>query len=217
MSKKSSAAYSRPRAVYSRPSSIEPYFLYAIFVGVGLGSLLLDQSARLALLWTALVLLSAFYRGNHDIETDFTLASVGRGALLGLVISVPILAFLSTQLRLFAERLYATNDIVLLFYQVCFISAPVEEYFFRGIIQDSKGATAGIALYALTALLYFLPHAPLLIVLIIFAAMAILGIVYSYVRERYGLFASIACHVAAAGILLVAPTFIETIRAMLST
>lgn len=201
-----------------RYSVLEPYFLFLIFVAIGLGTIPLKQPARLALLWTTLVVLSVLYRGHTEIGLDFSLAGVGRGALLGLVISVPVLAFLADQLRAFTEGLYGTNDVVSLFYQICFISAPVEEYFFRGVVQSARGLSPSVTLYSVTALLYFLPvpRVPFFVVCVVFVAMGVLGIIYSYVRERYGLAASIACHVAVGLVLQVLPSLIVTIRVMLS-
>lgn len=199
-----------------RLSFDEPYFLFLIFAGVGVGTILLQQPVRLALLWTTLLILCVLHGGGHKLEMSFSLPGIGRGMLLGLVISLPLLAFLSDQLRIFAERLYDTADLVALFYQVCFVSAPVEECFFRGVVQDSKGSSVSIAMYSGAALLYFLPHAPLLATFIVFVAMGMLGIVYAYVRDQYGLAASVACHVVVGFILQVVPSLIAAFRMMLS-
>lgn len=193
----------------------EPYLLFLIFAGIALGTVLLRQAPRFALLWVTLVVLSLLYRGKHEVDIGFSLPNVGRGALLGLVISVPLLAFLAEPLRAFSEGLYGTRDVVYLFYQVCFISAPLEEYFFRGIVQSQRGSSASIGLYALTALLYFLPYAPPLATFIAFVALGVLGIVYSYVREHYGLAASLACHVVVGFVLQVLPSLIASLRTML--
>lgn len=203
------------RPSLARPLA-EPYVLYLIVVGVGLGTIMLAQPARLALIWTTLAILCLLYQGAHKIEMGYSLPNMGRGALLGLVISAPLLAFLAEPLRGFNERLYDTRDVVLLFYQTCFIAAPLEGYFLRGIVQGSKGASVGIALAAATALLYFLPHAPILISFIVFVAMGALSIVYTYVRDRYGLASSIACHVVVSLMLQVAPSLIALARRLLS-
>ena len=195
---------------------LDPRFLFLIFVAIGVGTVLLDQSPRLALLWTSLLAMSVYYRGHREVPTDFALRSIGRGALLGAIISVPALAFLSKQLRVFAERLYATRDPVLLLYQVCFISAPIEEYFFRGIIQSRLGSSLSIGLYALVPLLYFLPHTPVLVTFIVFVAMGALGIVYAYVRDHHGLAASIACHIVVGFVLQVMPSLIAALRLTIS-
>ncbi|OGO05162.1 MAG: hypothetical protein A2Y73_04525 [Chloroflexi bacterium RBG_13_56_8] len=194
----------------------DPFLLYMIFLGVGLGTILLDQPVRLALLWTTLVALSIFYRSAHQVEIVFSLPSLGRGALLGLVISLPILAFLSEQLRLFNERLYATGNIVFLAYQVCFVAAPIEEYFFRGIVQSRRTSSVSTALYAAAALIYFLPHAPFLATLLVAAAMACLGMVYGYICDRHGLIASVACHVVVGFVLQVVPSLLQALRVALS-
>ncbi|MFP3896991.1 MAG: CPBP family intramembrane glutamic endopeptidase [Anaerolineales bacterium] len=200
----------------ARRDPLDPRFLFLIFVAIGVGTVLLDQSPRLALLWTSLLLMSVYYRGHREVATGLTLRNIGRGALLGAIISVPVLAFLSEQLGTFNERLYATRDPVLLLYQVCFISAPMEEYFFRGIVQSRLGSSLSIGLYALVPIIYFLPHVPILVTFIVFVAMGALGIVYAYVREHYGLAASTACHVVAGFVLQVMPSLIAALRLVLS-
>ncbi|MEA3407088.1 MAG: CPBP family intramembrane glutamic endopeptidase [Chloroflexota bacterium] len=200
----------------ARRHPLDPRLLFSIFVAIGVGTVLLDQSPRLALLWTSLLAMSIYYRGHREVPADFTLRNIGRGALLGAIISVPLLVFLSEQLRTFTERLYAARDPVLLFYQVCLVSAPIEEYFFRGIVQSRLGSSLSIGLYALVPLLYFLPHAPVLVAFIVFVVMGALGIVYAYVRDRYGLAASIACHVMVGFVLQVMPSLIASLRLALS-
>ncbi|MCD6518429.1 MAG: CPBP family intramembrane metalloprotease [Anaerolineae bacterium] len=195
--------------------ALDPYLLFLLFIGVGLGTVLLPQPVRMAVLWTTLALLSVFYRGQYKVSLDFSLSALGRGALLGGVVSLPLLAFLSTQLQPFVERLYATQDIVALFYQICFVAAPVEEYFLRGVLRETKGASISIALYAVTALLYFLPHAPVLASLIMLVGMGLFGLVYNYVRERYGLAAAIACHVVVGFFLQVMPSVLKALRLVL--
>ena len=194
----------------------EPYLVFLIFCGIGLGTVLFRQPERLALLWATLAILGLLYHSRSEVDLAFSLTNVERGAALGLVISVPVLAFLARPLAEFNERLYLTDSVVLLFYQVCFVAAPVEEYFFRGILQARKGSSAGLACYAATALLFFLPHAPLLAALLVFVAMGVLGIVYGYVCERYGLAAAISCHVVVGFVLQVAPSLIASMRAMLA-
>ncbi|MBC7292601.1 MAG: CPBP family intramembrane metalloprotease, partial [Thermoleophilia bacterium] len=120
-----------------------------------------------------------------------------------------------TQLRIFAERLHATQNPVLLFYQVCFISAPVEEAFFRGVIFEEKGSSAAAGFYAASAFLFYAPHVPILVALLVTLAMALLGVVYGHVRERYGLVAAIASHVVAGFTLQVLPSWLDALRTLL--
>ena len=174
----------------------EPYYLFAIFAAIALGTLALDQSLRLGILWSALALLSLLFRGRHDVEMGFSLASVGRGALLGLAVSSPLLAFLWRDLRALSERLYDTSDIAILLYQVCFVSAPVEEYFLRGIVQPRTGLLQSVAIGTLIALLAFVRSTPILVLAIVVGYAALANVIYAYTRSRHGLAASIACHIS---------------------
>ena len=200
----------------STPALLEPYFLYLILAAVGLGTVFLAQSTRLALLWTVLAVMGVLYQGMRPIDWRFSLPDVGRGALVGLVIGVPLLAFLSGSLQVYVERLYGTGDAAMLYYQACFVAAPAEELFFRGVVQTQRGISVSTALYAVTALVYFLGKAPLLGVFLAFVAMGILGFLFSYVADRYGLAAAVACHVAMGFLLQVMPSLIAAMRMILA-
>lgn len=200
----------------ARPSIEDPYLLFLIFVGIGVGTILLDPPVRLTLLWVTLAILTILYGGRQPVDVAFTLGNVARGALLGLIIAAPLLVFLSGQVRYFTERLYGTRNTLLLFYQICLVSAPIEEAFFRGVVQQHKGSSASIALYGVTALLYFSPHVPLLATFIVFVAMGVLGIVYTSVYERYGLTASIASHVVIGFVLQMIPSLWSSLSGILA-
>jgi membrane protease YdiL (CAAX protease family) len=193
----------------------EPLLLFYVFVGVGLGTVALPQDTRLAVLWTTLALLTLLRWSREGVQLDLSLPAVGRGALLAGVISLPLLALLPGQLQVFAERLYGTNQVVLLFYQVCFVSAPVEEAFFRGVILDDRGPSMAAGLYALSVFLLFAPHVPILVALLVAFAAALLGLIYGYVREHYGLAAAITCHVVSGFMLQVMPSLIDVLHTLL--
>ena len=190
----------------------QPLCLFAAYVVVALGTMFLDQSLRYALLWSVLVLLSVLYRGAKALKVEFTLAAVGRGTLLGLVASTPVLAFLSGHLRTAVVRLYGTGDVASLLYQVCFVAAPVEEWFVRGIIQPQSGLWPSIAVSAVIGLLTFLTRAPVLVLALVVAYTALTSMVYAYVRDRHGLAASIACHVCIGFVLQVLPSVLGALQ-----
>jgi membrane protease YdiL (CAAX protease family) len=200
----------------SAPALLEPYFLFLILAAVALGTVSLAQSARLALVWTALALIGILYQGVRPISWRFSLADVTRGALVGLVIGVPLLAFLASSLQVYTERLFGTGNAVMLYYQACFVAAPAEEFFFRGVVQSRRGTSVSTALYAATALIYFLGKAPLLGVFFAFVAMGILGFLFSYVADRYGLAAATACHVTMGVLLQVMPSLVAAMRMILA-
>jgi membrane protease YdiL (CAAX protease family) len=199
---------------FAKTTLVRPMYLFFVFVAVGLGTILLKQPVRLAILWSTLALLGGLYRSYHEVRIGFSPANIGRGAVFGAVIAVPVLAFFSEPLRAFTERLYATTDAVMIFYQVCFVAAPVEEYFFRGILQPRLGSSPSLGLYVVAMLVYFVPHVPFLAAIIAVVALGILGIVCSGVSEQYGLAAAIACHVVVTFTLQVVPSLIAPLRTM---
>mgnify|MGYP000959340368 CR=1 FL=1 len=192
-----------------------PYLPYLVFAGVGVGTIALPPSARLAILYVTLAALALAHREARALDARFSLPAFGRGALLGLVFSLPVLAFLPTQARAFSARLYGAGDLALLFYQACLVPAPLEEIYFRGLLGPEVGLVPGVALYALTAFLYFAPHAPLATVLTAALGMALLGVACTFVRESHGLAAAVACHLVAALVLLVWPALGAALRALL--
>ena len=191
----------------------QPLYLFAVYVVVALGTVFLDQSLRYALLWSVLVLLSVLYRDTRALRADYTLAAVGRGTLLGLVVSAPILAFLSGHLRTAVERLYGTGDIASLLYQVCFVAAPVEEWFVRGIVQPRSGFWPSVAVSTAVGLLTFVTRAPVLVLALVVVYAVLTSMIYAYVRDRHGLAASIACHVCVGFVLQVLPSVIDALQA----
>ena len=195
-----------------RSSLGEPLYLFGVFAAVSLGTIALQQHVRLALLWMTLALLALLHRGVQGAQARMTLASLSKGALLGLVVSVPLLAFLSAHLRTYAERLYATDDVVWLLYQACFISAPIEESFFRGVVQSGRGPLAGIGLYAIASVLFYAKLPTLAVLPLVLVVHALAGVVYAHVCGRHGLSAAVACHVVVAFVLQVLPTIIATLQ-----
>ncbi len=88
------------------PAALEPYFLYLILAAVGIGTALLEQSTRLAIVWTVMVLIGLAYRA--------TAASTGasrcwRSAVAcwwAWVIGVPLLASCRGSCRLLRADLW---------------------------------------------------------------------------------------------------------------
>ncbi len=190
----------------------DPWFLLLLFTALGMGTLAVKQPVRLSLLWTALALLSVVYVSGNKVQMSYTLPNVGRGLLLGLVIAVPLLAFLANPLRTFNETLYATNDVAYLYLQVCFAAAPAEEFFFRGIVQQKKGLWPAVGAYGVALLVLFLPHTPLPIALLVLVAMGLVGLVCGYVAAKHGLAAAIACRLVVALLVQVFPSFFVILR-----
>jgi membrane protease YdiL (CAAX protease family) len=189
----------------------DPYFAYLIFVGVGLGSLQVNPEVRLTLLWSTLLALSLIYAGRKPVATQYSLANLGRGAIVGLIISVPFLLAARGVLNASSTRLFPMPSQAALFQALIFVSAPIEELYFRGVLQRERGLLNGAVLYGLAGAVFFLPvfRGLALILLAVVLSMGLLGFVYGYVCNQYGLGASIACHAVVNFFLLFLPPMLE--------
>ena len=194
----------------------DPLFAYLIFAGVGLGLWQVDLQLRLTILWLALLVALLICCEAEPFETEYSLLALGRGALIGFIVSAPFLLFLRDDLSTFVSRLYSTRDTLALFHRAVLLASPIESLFFRGLLQDRRGLPIALGLYATTGLIYFLPRSPFLALLIVMAAMGALGGLYGYVRQRYGLTASMSCQATASFTLIVCPLLIERLLEMLA-
>jgi membrane protease YdiL (CAAX protease family) len=202
---------SKSRRSKSSRRDFDPYFAYLIFVGVGLGSLQVNPEVRLTLLWSSLLALSLIYAARKPVATQYSLANLGRGAIVGLIISLPFLLAARGVLNDISIRLFPMPSQAALFQALIFVSAPVEELYFRGILQRERGLLNGAVLYGLAGAVFFLPvfRGLALILLAVVLSMGLLGFVYGYVCNQYGLGASIACHALVNFFLLFLPPVLE--------
>lgn len=193
----------------------DPLLGYALVVAIGLGTVLLSPGVRLAAMWVAMMALGLVGLGLEGSSEGLALSGLARGALVGIVLGAPVGVFLFRPLHGFSERLYATSDPLLLFYQTSLVGALAEELFFRGVLQPKRGLLVATAAYAGIGLVYFAPHAPVLGIVLAVACMGLLGAVYAYVRQHYGLAAAVVCHALAAFLMNVMPSLITTWQGIL--
>jgi len=189
---------------------LEPYLAYLVFAAVGVGVYSLAQDARLVLLWLVLLSASLIYADQRPIELGYDLAKVGQGAAVGLVLSIPLLILAFEPLLATSVRLYPLGSGSTVFLGLVLVAAPVEEVFFRGVLQGEHGFWAAAGLYALAGVVFFLPIAGSFPVVLgaMVVGMAVLAVVYGYVALRYGLAAGIACHVMVNLMLFVLPVIL---------
>ena len=196
----------------------DPYFAFLLFVGVGLGTWRLELQLRLTILWLTLLALVMVYAEERPMEAKYSLLNLGRGALVGLIVSAPLLLLAREFLNTTSARLYGTSDILLLFQRLVLLAAPIEELYFRGFVQRERGLVNGALLYGLASVVYFLPGRLGFwsVIALVALGMGLLGLAYGYIYQRYGLSASIACHMVANFVLLVLPSLLGQIAAMLA-
>ncbi|MGA9350231.1 MAG: CPBP family intramembrane glutamic endopeptidase [Anaerolineae bacterium] len=188
-------------------TNFDPYLTFLIFAVIGLGTLRLGMEARLLILWLVLLGICLIYAEGQAIAMQYGLVNLGRGAVVGLVISLPLLLLARDALKTTSARLFPLTSQAALFQSLVLLAAPIEELYFRGFLQRERGLVSAALLYGLGQGVLFLPGLsgfPAVLVAVVVGT-ALLGFVYGYVCQRYGLSASMSCHATINLVLLFLP------------
>jgi len=188
-------------------AKFDPYWTFLIFAVVGLGTLRIGGEARLLILWLVLLGVGLIYAEEKAIAVQYGLVNLGRGAAVGLVVSLPLLLLAQDALKTTSARLFPWASLAALFQSLILLAAPIEGLYFRGYLQRERGLVVAALLYGLGQGVLFLPGLsgfPVVLAVVVVSA-ALLGFVYGYVCQRYGLSASMSCHAVVNLVLLFLP------------
>jgi membrane protease YdiL (CAAX protease family) len=198
---------------------LDPLFACLVFAGMGLGTLALGASPRLAILWTTLLVLWVAYREGKPLQLQYQFAEIGRGALIGLAVGVPlaVLAFraLATAIPILFVSVSQTSlagvSSTMVFVSLVLLAPVAEDLFFRDILQRHTGIALATGLYAAAGLIFFLPTAGQFPVVLVAVAgvWSVLGAMYSFFYERLGFAATLACHITINFVLLFIPAVLS--------
>jgi membrane protease YdiL (CAAX protease family) len=194
-----------------RAPRVDPFLAFALFAAVGVATWTLDQPVRLSLTWLVLLICALICASGQRLQFSYTFSGLARGAVAGLVISLPLALIGSDFLLATSQRVFPSASVLSLFWSIVLIMPSVEALFFRGLVQSEKGLWPSVLLYAAAGVVYFLPatwdgHLPVLGVLV--GGMGLLGFVYSYVRAMHGMVASLVCQAMVHFVLFVAPSLV---------
>jgi membrane protease YdiL (CAAX protease family) len=170
----------------------------------------------LAILWTTLLGLWLAYREGQSLKLQYQFSDISRGAAIGLAIGAPSMLLAFRALAAAIPILYVSAEPsapagasgTMIFVSLVLVAPVAEELFFREILQRERGFWTSIGLYAVAGILFFLPTAggfPAVLAAVS-GATAVLGIVYAFLYERYGLAVTLACHTTINLVLLYIPT-----------
>jgi membrane protease YdiL (CAAX protease family) len=180
---------------------------FVVLAGVGLASLRLTHPVRLTLMWLVELAIVLVYAGSGKLRSSYTLLNLGRGLLVGIVVSLPLYLAAPDFFYATASRLYGIADLQVLLERAVFIVPLVEGLYFRGAVQRERGLVTAAVLYGLAQGLIVISAADsyLWVVVAVVLGMIVAGLLYGYVFKRHGLTASIACHTAVSFMLFVFP------------
>jgi membrane protease YdiL (CAAX protease family) len=198
--------------------ALDPYFACLIFAAVGLGTLKLDTSPRLIILWTTLLGLWIVFREGQTMQVKYDLTEIGRGTAIGLAMSVPLTLIAFQPLVTAIPILYISAEpstvvgasATTIFASLVLVAPLAEELFFRDVLQRNRGFWIAVALYAVAGIIFFLPTAGnyAAVLAAVSGASAVLGILYAFLYERYGLTVALACHTTLNLVLLFVPAIV---------
>lgn len=214
-------------------SHLDPFFACLIFAGAGLGTWSLPTCVRLSILWTILLLLWLVYRERQSIRLRYEFTELGRGLGIGLAIGLPLLVLTYRQLMVAVPILYlgvsapagivpstetlAVNEAdvlgALMFVSLVLLAPLAEGLFFRHILHRELGFLISAGCYAIANVILFLPAVESFwaVLLAVCGTAAVLGIVYGFLYERYGLATSIVCQMAVNLVLLFIPIILRIV------
>jgi membrane protease YdiL (CAAX protease family) len=193
-------------------------FTFLIYAAVAAGTITLDATLRTTILWSVLAVLLLAHIGSQPLTMRYQFSRVQRGALLGLLLTLP-LAFLARDVLLtLASSSLGTASGSLLFQRLVFIAAPLEELYYRGYVQRDRGTAEATLLYAIAALLIYWPTTQgfWAVLATMVLGSALLGALFAWVNKRFGLSAAIACHIACNLCLFILPSVLHDYSRLIS-
>lgn len=213
------------------PITLDPYFAFAILVGAGVGTWALPMCVRLTILWSLLLLLWLAFREGRPLDVSYEFSSLGRGLGIGLALGVPLVLVARRALMVAVPILYlgATTssavlaeaqiwvageaDVVgtLAFVNLVLLAPLAESLFFLDVLHRERGYLISVGLYAVAGLVFFFPVAGAFwaVLLTVCGVTAVLGAIYGFLFERYGLATALAARVAINLCLLFIPALLN--------
>ena len=192
-------------------AKFDPYWTFLVYAVVGLGTWRIGVEARLLILWLVLLGVCLIYAEEKVVAMQYGLVNLGQGAVAGLVISLPLLLLAHDALKATSARLFPVTSEAILFQSLVLLAAPIEGLYFRGYLQRERGLVVAALLYGLGQGILFLPGLsgfPAVLAAVVVAT-ALLGFIYGYVCQLYGLSASISCHATVNLVLLFLPLALD--------
>ena len=199
--------------------AFDPLYALALFLAAELGSFVIAKpEVRYTVLWTILLAGGAVMTlvDSHRSRRGVSSGNLVWGVGIALVIGVLLLGFVGTGLRQASVLLlpYATDAGV--FQSLVLIAPLAETLFYRGVLQERRGLIASAIGAGIGTLLLYWPVGAaanaLGSVIGISVFLTLLAGLYSYIRQRFGLAASLACQVTLSFFLFFLPRLVVAVK-----
>ena len=194
---------------------IDPALIYLVLLGVtvlGLNSLTPD--VRYTALWTILIVAGLMSLLFDALEVEIpTAQDMGWGVGYGLLVGVPLLIIALPQLQRTSLALFDQTSQTLAFQALVLVMPAAESLFFRGAMQPTRGLLFTAIAASVWSMILFFPQLHVMEVPLVAAVIGfmfvVLSLLYSYVKRRFGLFASWTCQVTINVLMLFVVRYIQ--------
>jgi membrane protease YdiL (CAAX protease family) len=204
-----------PDPVVYRAAASDPIFGYLVALAVSFGTmpLLPDNAAlRYTVVWGILAIfgVTTWLLGNMERIGQEKPDNLVWGVLFGVVAGTPLYLFGGETLSATAQVLFREQSAGTLLAYLLFVMPLGETLFFRGVLQQYRGTLVVGGLATIWSSLLFFPLIGSLrefwaVAVFIGTTLAIVNVVYSWVRERNGLAAAWLCQIIVNMILIYLP------------
>ncbi|MHB8626271.1 MAG: hypothetical protein ACYDBJ_14130 [Aggregatilineales bacterium] len=194
---------------------IDPALIYLILLGVTvLGLNPLAPDVRYTALWTILIVVALLAMLFDALEVEIpTAQDMAWGVGYGLLVGVPLLVIALPQLQRTSLTLFDRTSETLAFQSLVLIMPAAESLFFRGAMQPTRGLLFTAIAASIWSMIVFFPQLHVtefpLVAAVIGFMFVVLNLLYSYVKRRFGLFASWTCQITINVLLLFVIRFIQ--------
>lgn len=204
-----------PDPVVYRAAASDPIFGYLVALAISFGTmpLLPDGAAlRYTVVWGILAVLgvTTWLLGNMERIGQEKPDNLIWGVLFGIVAGTPLYLFGGQTLSTTSQVLFRDQTAGTLLAYLLFVMPLGETLFFRGVLQQYRGPLVVGGLATIWSALLFFPLIGSLrefwaVTVFIGTTLAIVNVVYSWVRERNGLAAAWLCQIIVNMILIYLP------------
>lgn len=202
---------SRPSESGYRTANSDPLFglLLAGAISIGLTPIAdTDPDLRYTIVWGLLALFGvmAWLFGNAERVGEDDPLNLAWGGVFGLILSIPILAFVGSNLTDLTNNMFAPMQIGTVLAYLIFVMPLAETLFFRGLLQPPRSFWLVALICTIWQLVLFFPlinSGPLPLIGGVVFLMA--NLLYGYVFDRNGLAAAWVCQITVNLALLFLP------------
>ncbi len=196
------------------PRAIDPAFVYMIFIVVtvlGLSKLAVD--VRYTLVWTVLSIVAVLAVIIDKVEIEsLTMSNLLIGLGFGALVGVPFLAIGAPQLQRVSFSIFGDAGETTIFQMLAFTMPLAETLYFRGAFQAARGPIFTAMAAGVWSIVLFFPQLDVLkfplVAVVIGLVLLFANFLYSYLRERFGIYASWSCQIAVNLLLLFVARFV---------